>query len=344
MNLPAAQGPPDDVTPGRAIVPAKVMSAQEMKDYAKALSSSTFLPQHFRSNEANVIYAIELGRSYGLEPVSIMKNIHVFDDGQGRIQAALSADLMVSLARNAGHTIHVKANQNRATASLVRRELFEMNLDRLKVLDGLGINMKDYLVFEETWSMDDAVTAGLASKQNWKKYPRDMLKARVKAALVRAAASEVLIQMSDVSARAGGLVIEGQQVMPVTTHTADELGAVITDEGEIVVERADRPRFKRKSQSVPMNDGTPAQGETPNVDPAVLGFIQPKTGEEIVEWVTSLRADEGITDQDKILRIKSVYDVCAHLGRLDAPVNHEGTASSVGQVLKTIGQSLVPAK
>jgi len=344
VNLPAAQGPPDGVMPDKAIVPAKVMSAQEMKDYAKALSSSTFLPQHFRSNEANVIYAIELGRSYGLEPVSIMKNIHVFDDGQGRIQAALSADLMVSLARNAGHTIHVKANQNRATASLIRRELFEMDLDRLKVLADLGINMKDYLVFEEIWSMEDAVTAGLASKQNWKKYPRDMLKARVKAALVRAAASEVLIQMSDISARAGGLVIEGQQVMPVTTHTADELGAVITDDGEFVVERADQPRFKRKSASVPMNDGTPAKAAAPNVDTAVLAFIQPKTGEEIVEWVTALRGDEGITDQDKILRIKSVYDVCAHLGRLDAPVNHEGTASSVGQVLKTIGQSLVPAK
>jgi hypothetical protein len=332
------------MAPSRTIVPAKVMSAQEMRDYAKDLSSSTFLPQHFRSNEANIIYAIELGRSYGLEPVSIMKNIHVFDDGQGRIQAALSADLMVSLARNAGHTIHIKANQNRATASLIRRELFEMDLERLKVLADLGINMKDYLVFEEVWSMDDAVTAGLASKQNWKKYPRDMLKARAKAALVRAAASEVLIQMSDISARAGGLIIDGQQVMPVTTHTADELGAAITDEGEVVVERADQPRFKRKSASVPMNDAPPAQNAAAGVDEAVLGFIQPKTAEEIVEWVTALRSDEAVSGQDKMLRIKSVYDVCAHLGRLDGPVNHEGASTTVGQVLKAIGQSLIPAK
>lgn len=342
MTLPATTAEQDG--PPGVIVPAKVMSAQEMKDYAKALSSSTFLPQHFRNNEANVIYAIELGRSYGLEPVSIMKNIHVFDDGQGRIQAALSADLMVSLARNAGHMVHVKANPNRATATIVRRELFEMELDRLKVLADLGINLKDYLTFEEVWSMDDAVTAGLASKQNWKKYPREMLKARAKAAAVRAAASEVLIQMADVSARAGGITVNGQQVMPVTTHTADELGAVMTDEGEVVVERADQPRFKRKAAPVPMNDAPPAQAEKAGVDPAVLNFIQPKTGEEIVEWVTALRSDEGITDKDKILRIKSVYDVCENLGRLDAPVNFEGATGTVGQVLKHIGQSLVPAK
>lgn len=317
-----------------------------MKDYAKALSTSTFLPQHFRGNEANVIYAIELGRSYGLEPVSIMKNIHVFDDGQGRLQAALSADLMVSLARNSGHTIHVKANANQATASLVRRELFEMDLERLKVLAELGINMKDYLTFTETWSMSDAGTAGLTGKQNWKKYPREMLKARVKGAIVRAAASEVLIQMSDVSARAGGLTIDGQKVMPVTTHTADELGASITDEGEYVVERDDRPRFKRASKAEPvkMNDQAPPAADTPGLNPQVVEFIRSKTADDVASWVGEVLADTALSPADKAVRLKSAYDVCGHLGRIDTPVNVDGQTFSLGTVIRNAGRSISPAK
>jgi hypothetical protein len=329
--------------PAAVITPAKVMSAQEMKEYAQALSTSTFLPQHFRGNEANVIYAIELGRSYNLEPVSIMKNIHVFDDGQGRLQAALSADLMVSLARNAGHTIHVKANPNQATASLVRHELFTMDVERLRVLAELGINMKDYLTFTETWSLQDANTAGLAGKQNWKKYPREMLKARVKAAIVRAAASEVLIQMSDVSARAGGLVIDGQRIMPVTTHTADELGASITDEGEVIVERDDRPRFKRRSaEPNGMNDKAPAPPS--NLDPGVVEFIRAKSADEVAEWAAGVLSDESLSVQDKAIRLKSAYDVCEHLGRLESPVNVDGKPSPLGIVIRNAGRSLSPAK
>lgn len=342
MTLPAALAESDEL-PRAAIVPAKVMSAQEMKDYAQALSSSTFLPQHFRGNEANVIYAIELGRSYGLEPVSIMKNIHVFDDGQGRLQAALSADLMVSLARNSGHMIHVKANANQATATLVRRELFEMDLDRLKVLADLGINMKDYLTFTETWSMNDAGTAGLTGKQNWKKYPREMLKARVKGAIVRAAASEVLIQMSDVSARAGGLLIGGQRIMPNTTHTADELGASITDEGEVVIEREDRPRFKRKADPVPMNQETP-KADPGKFDPAVVEFISSKSADEIIAWVGGVLENAEFSAEDKAVRLKSAYDVCGHLNRLDAPVNVNGETMTVGSAIHAAGRTLIPAK
>jgi hypothetical protein len=334
VTLPAAQPPPSSAL---VVAPTNVLTAQERREFAKSLSGSTFLPQHFRSNEANILYAVELGQSFGLEPVSIMKNIHVFDDGQGRIQAALSADLMVSLARRAGHVVHIKATKMKATATLVRSELLTMDIERLKALSELGLPLKDYFTFEETWTEDDASTAGLLGKGNWKKYPKAMLQARAKAAIVRAAASEVLIQMSDASAQHGGLIIQGERIMPVTTHTADELG----DEHHAELESGESApvrTFKRKSDGVRMNADVPAPAPAPKTETiaAPASTVIPKeTNTQIVDYVkeagigaiaklaSDVSANEELSKGERFARLISIHAALKftgrHLEKVEAP-------------------------
>ena len=360
MTLPAAQPPPSGAL---VVAPAKILTSNERHDLVKSLSGSTFLPTHFRNNEANIFYAVELGQSFGLEPVSIMKNIHVFDDGQGRIQAALSADLMVSLARRAGHVVHVKATKSKAIATLVRGELLTMEVDRLKALAELGLPLKDYFTFEEVWSEEDAMTAGLLGKGNWKKYPRAMLQARAKAAIVRAAASEVLIQMSDASAQHGGLIVHGERIMPVTTHTADELGddSSFEVDGEIRIERADRASRSRTAP-VRMNADVQAPAkpvQAPAAIPAQPSGIPKQTNQEVVDYVKANTAtsvaktandiaeNAGFTADDKTKRLIALHAALKYLGRLTEKIEAPEGVMPIGDFivsLTTQVKSAAPAK
>jgi hypothetical protein len=76
-----------------------------------------------------------------------------------------------------------------------------------------------------TFTMQDAKTAGLAGKGNWNKYPAAMLLARATSAAVRAACPEVLMGIS---------------------YTPEELGAAVTDEGDVlaVAEATEDPATK----------------------------------------------------------------------------------------------------
>lgn len=316
------------------------MTAQQSREYAAELARSSLLSSYFQNNPANVMYAMELGRSYGMEPVAVLANIHVFDDGQGRAKAALSADFMVSLARRDGHAVHVEfdARTNKAIGTLIRRELLEMDVEKLKVMIELGIDLKAVYTFREVWTEEKAQAAGLMSKSNWKKYFGDMMKARVKAAVVRAGASEALIQLSNASALAGSLVVNGQQVSVTTTHTADELGAEMTDEGEITVERTDQPRFKKRSAHPSQN--------TPEDDmlAKVKTFVENKTAAEVAEWAKQISGGAS-EDSGKLKQLGLIHVACKQLDRLSAPLGGEdGSPTTLGSVLMGYVNPLRTAK
>ena len=348
MSLPVAQAPPSTAL---VVTSANVLTASERREFAKSLSGSTFLPQHFRSNESNILYAVELGQSFGLEPVSIMKNIHVFDDGQGRVQAALSADLMVSLARRAGHLVHVRSTATKAIATLVRGELLMMDLDRMKALSDTGLPLKDLYTFEESWSEDDALAAGLLNKQNWKKYPRAMRQARAKAAVVRAGASEALIQMSDFSQQHGGLVINGQRIMPETTHTADELGDERSYETDTPEVTANQQKTTR-SQPVVMNS-TPPASERPSVTlvaPASTE-IPKETNQQVVDLVKEASATaiaqlaNGIVSGDHSpaemrKRLVAIHAALKHTGRLELKVEAPEGVMPLGKFVSSLATKI----
>lgn len=137
--------------------------------YAKALAESGLLPQSYRKQPANVLYAVEYGDALGVKPMTAITGIHVI---QGK--PTLSADLMAALIRRAGHKLRVRVEQGPvAIAQVIRAD-------------------DPDFTFQCRWDMDRAKAAGLLGKDNWQNHPTAMLKARAISEVAREACSEVL--------------------------------------------------------------------------------------------------------------------------------------------------------
>lgn len=138
------------------------------KEYAKALAASGLLPQAFRAHPENVLVAIEYGDALGIAPIVAMAEINVING-----TPSLSAALMASLARSAGHKVRTTGDATQATCTIIRA---------------------DDPDFEHTFTWDErkARAANLWGKGHWAKDPGTMLKWRAISEAVRFTCPEVL--------------------------------------------------------------------------------------------------------------------------------------------------------
>jgi hypothetical protein len=180
-------------------------------DYARKLSASDLLPKSYQGKPQNVLLAIEYGRSIGLDPITAINMTHVV---QGKPTA--SAQLVNALVRRAGHRLQVRGDANSATCRIIRND--------------------DPFVFEATWDMDRAKTAGVLSNPVWKSYPQAMLKARAITECARDACPEVLAGIAYTAEEIGGEVeiVERQTTTPELAVDGTEV-----HEAEIVDDLSD---------------------------------------------------------------------------------------------------------
>lgn len=273
MNLPAV--------PSQAVSPTLLLSGNEARAYAEDLAKSDMLSSFFQGSVANVMFAMELGKSYNLEPAALLQNIHVFEtwkDGKATLKASLSANLMVHLARHAGHIVTTKANPNKASCTIVRGDTIFAKMLRgnisgeelehyskiLETLQAMDMDPKAYAVTESVWSMDKAHTAGLVKeKGNWAKYPHAMLAARAKADAVRMACEEVLITLNNRAEQIGGGFVtrDGQQISTSWTHLADELGGSINEDDGSYVPSGNQPN--RRTNVITASAPAPQPAKSP---------------------------------------------------------------------------------
>lgn len=245
MNLPATQ---------QVVSPTLLLKGNEARAYAEDLAKSGLLNSFFQGSVANVLFAMELGKSYNLEPVALLQNIHVFEtwkDAKVSLKASLSANLMVHLARHAGHIVTTRATPAKASCTIVRGDTIFAKMLRgdisgdelehysniLSTLKEMDMDPKAHSVTESVWTMDKAHTAGLVKeKGNWAKYPHAMLAARAKADAVRMACEEVLISVNNRAEQIahelgnGFVDRDGRAISTSWTHLADELGGSINEE------------------------------------------------------------------------------------------------------------------
>lgn len=139
------------------------------KDYAQVLAGASLLPKAYQKQPANVFLAIEYGSALGIPPMDAITSIHVVDG-----KPTLSADLIAALVRRAGHKLRVTSNDERAEAVIIRADDPEWVPDPV------------------VWTMQRAQRAGLAGKNNWRKYPAAMLRARAITEAARQWAPEAL--------------------------------------------------------------------------------------------------------------------------------------------------------
>jgi hypothetical protein len=158
--------------------------------WAKTLAASDMLPKHFRGRPANLLYAVEYAQALELPRITVLTDMHVIEG-----KPSASANLISTLVRRAGHRLRVYGSlEEGMTAEIVR------------------VDDPDF-TFRATWTMADAQRAQVTHKDNWKHYPKAMLKARAITEVAREACSEVL----------HGVV-----------YTPEELGEVVDEQGQLV--------------------------------------------------------------------------------------------------------------
>lgn len=160
---------------------------------AKQLAGTNLVPPALRGKPDDVLLVCLWGHSIGLPPVPATQNIHIIEGrpfpGAAAVQAAAQAR---------GHRVQcVKATATECTVRALRR------------------GDDPSWAIEVTWTMADAQRAGLTKKDNWTKYPGQMLFARAVREAVKRACPEVLMGMQD-----AGWATDEEPPPPTYTVTA----------------------------------------------------------------------------------------------------------------------------
>jgi hypothetical protein len=164
------------------------------------------------------------GRELGIGQMQALRDIFIQN---GR--PAMMATLMAQLARRAGHKVTVRSHTNTECTIQIHRRGSQRPEQPL------------------TWTIEDAKTAGLLGKDNWRHYPKAMLWNRAVSAAVRRDCSEVL----------GGVL-----------YTPEELGAGDTDVtwGEVEVDQATGEVYDSGRLGGDPNPAQPAGASVPTID------------------------------------------------------------------------------
>jgi hypothetical protein len=126
---------------------------------AKTLVDSGFLPRAI-TKPAQALAVILAGQELGLPPMQSLRQIHIVEG-----KPTLSAELMLSQFKKRGG----RAKWLETTDAKAVLWLRHPNGDE----------------HTQTWSIEDAKRAGLVGKDNWRKYPADMIRARCASAGLR---------------------------------------------------------------------------------------------------------------------------------------------------------------
>ena len=137
--------------------------------HAQAVAQSTLIPDGYRNQPANVLWAMDLADALGVPFPQVMQTMVVM---RGRM--TMSADLMAAVVRRAGHKLRVHEQGMSVTAALIRRD------------------DPDY-EFAATWDEAKARQAGLWGQRGpWSLYPAQMLRSRAITEVCRQGASDAL--------------------------------------------------------------------------------------------------------------------------------------------------------
>lgn len=183
-GLPAVSGPPGP------------QEWKALKEQAVVILKSGMAPRSVDTPEKILTIALK-GRELAVPPMQALAHIHVVEG-----KPTMSAELMVALVQRAGHKLRVIETNDESCVVEGERRDDRKHPQRLE------------------FTIEEARQAGVAGKQNWKRYPAAMLRARAISALCRFVFADVLMGAS---------------------YTPEELGAEVDEEGR-VVEAEDEPQ------------------------------------------------------------------------------------------------------
>jgi hypothetical protein len=221
---------------------SQALTLRASMDYAQALAQSNMLPAQFRKQPANVLWAMEYGRTIGLTPMAAITGVHVIEG-----KPSASAGLISGLVRRAGHKLRIKGDARAATCTIIRSD-------------------DPSEPFVVTFTIDDAKTAGLLNKDVWKRYPSSMLKARAISQCARDACEEVLFGLHYTPEELGAEV--------------DEEGLIVTETVATVTPLRDGPTAAEIAQMAAESDD-PASIRAAYTDASTRGLLDEDVTDQI---------------------------------------------------------------
>jgi hypothetical protein len=138
-------------------------------------------------NEYGAFAIIEYGHEIGIPPMMALKNINIISG-----QLACNGQLMLALALAKGVKYEVQSETETGCSILFTRE--------------------GHKPYTATFTQKDAEAAGLANKENWKKYPKDMYYWRTVAKGIRRIAPDAVMGLYTVDEITEGKFTEVQDV------------------------------------------------------------------------------------------------------------------------------------
>lgn len=210
--------------------PAELANWHAMREQADALVKSGFLPKAVNTPE-KAMAIIQTGRELGLGPMQSLRSIHIIEG-----KPTMSADLIAGLALSKVPGSVLRVAESTDTVCVIKA----------------GRAGHELTTF--TYTMQDAQRAGLTGKQNWRNYPRAMLRARAITEAARAIFPDAVVGLYD----------------------PDELGAVTTPEGAVVELREQHhgQDLHHSPAEMPGDDPAPRQNDTYDRCMATLADIE----------------------------------------------------------------------
>ncbi len=160
-----------------AVVLFQPENASQAAKLASWLAKSNLLPTALRGKPADVLVTLITGHELGISPMQAVRGMHVIEG-----KAVASADLMGALVR-----------RNREVCMYLR--LAESD-DQHATYETQRAG--DPEATRMTYTIEQAAKAGLAGKDNWKKHPAAMLRARCLSAITRAVYPDMVLGVYDI--------------------------------------------------------------------------------------------------------------------------------------------------
>lgn len=191
---------------GSASTQLEPSTAEQAFWLASQLVKSGLLGRSVQRPEA-AFAVILAGRELGLTAMQSLRSIHIIEG-----KPTLSADLMAALVKRSPRCKYFRLVKSTPTIATYAT-------DR----DGEGMT-------EMSFTIDDAKTAGVTNKNNWKTYPAAMLRARCIAQLARAVYPDLLMGIYEEDEISTSTMPETREAAPVAAAPANEPEAPTVDD------------------------------------------------------------------------------------------------------------------
>lgn len=310
-------------------VPTKPGGPPPTREQAEAISKSKLLPSHF-GDPASIQYVMQIGYELGISPVTALSWVHVFADNKGKLRATFHGHLMQALAHLAGHRFSIKSLPDVATAKLLRREIIngEVGQEQIDTMKSLGIDPKEFYVFEDVWNVQRARDSGLDQKPNWKLNKQTMLVMRAKVNVVRMGAPEVLMGAAETLQKMGvELDNDIDNVMGLSSgmYAPEELGFSVDEEGNPL-----------GGQRLPLKKPKKAG---PTAEQKLAEKIKDFSGDQIVALVNQIVSGD-ITPEEKTKRISLTRKVISSQERAESPVIIDGESVPLLAAIDAVAEQI----